>query len=153
MSDFRQELTREGYEELKRELENLMEKRNAFASELGDIRNDIGEDEALEFEANIQRERLDERISYLRSVLANPIIIDEDPEPGKVSLGNAVTVEDNDGEEFTLTVLSRAEIASGKRGISVDSPAGKALLGQAVGDTVKVNAPDGIIKYTIKAID
>jgi transcription elongation factor GreA len=149
----RPRLTRSGYDELQRELKNLEERRRALANDLQEILTETGEDEALDFDAQIQRERLDERISYLRHILANPIIIEGDEEPGAVSLGNIITVSDDEGEEMRLTVLSKAEVSNGKRGIADDSPVGKALMGRKVGDTVPVETPDGTIHYTIKAIE
>lgn len=149
----RPRLTRIGYEELQQELGNLEERRRILAESLQEMLNDTGEDEALDFDTQIQRERLDERISYLRHILANPVIIEEDPDPSVVSLGNIVTVVDDEDDEMRLTLLSAAEIANGKRGIADDSPLGKALMGRKVGETVEIKAPDGLIAYTIKAIE
>ena len=153
MSEQRPTLTREGYNRIKEEIKRIDEEMKELTVELSDYHEEIDEDEALDFQANMQRSRLEERIDYLRRVVANPIIVDKDPDPGVVSIGNEITLRADDGDTFTAPLLSQAEIILGMDGIAVDSPIGRAIHNRRKGDKVVVNAPDGKITYTIKEID
>ena len=69
-----------------------------------------------------------------------------------VSLGSKVTIENEKGEEITYTILGPWDVDAEKGIISYESPLGQALLGKARGDRVEVDAPSGIIVYTVKEI-
>ena len=102
----------------------------------------------------VSKERLDERVSHLQNVLARAEIIDADEDPNTITPGNRVTVYDAaEKEEFTLDLLDHEEITHGRRGVSLDSPVGKALLGQKVGARVKVEVPDGLVTYKVRKIE
>lgn len=149
----KQILTRAGYEKLQRQLANLQDKRAKLAERLSeDIEYDEGEDEAVMYEAETQRETLDNRIRQLKELLANVEIADNH-DVDAVTIGNRVKVRDEDeGDVFDFDLRSSAEIAGGVRGVSADSPVGKALLNQAVGTTVTAKTPDGQARYTILEI-
>jgi len=53
-------------------------------------------------------------------------------------------------QEFTIVGMPEVDAAHGF--ISDESPVGRALLGQKIGDTVEVDAPSGTIKIKIKQI-
>jgi transcription elongation factor GreA len=57
------------------------------------------------------------------------------------------------GQEITYVLVDPTEmdLRSGK--ISVESPAGKAFLDRAPGDTVEVQAPVGLIHYRIERVE
>ena len=62
----------------------------------------------------------------------------------RVGLGSRVVVLDlNKDEElsYNLVTSEDADVAQGK--ISTSSPIGKGLLGKRVGDTVRIQIPDG----------
>ncbi len=68
----------------------------------------------------------------------------------KVSVGNKVriyNVLDDAEQEFSIVGSTEADPFANK--ISDDSPLGKALIGSREGDTITVEAPVGILKYTI----
>jgi len=148
-------LTRQGYESLQRELNILTSEENAKVAEmLADAREDDQGEEAVFFDAMVSKERLDERVSHLQSVLARAQIIHADEDPNTITPGNRVTVYDtSEKEEFTLDLLDTEEITQRRRGVSLDSPVGQALLGKHVGDRVKVEVPDGIVTYKVRKID
>ncbi|HMO55612.1 MAG TPA: GreA/GreB family elongation factor, partial [Tepidiformaceae bacterium] len=81
-------------------------------------------------------------------------IIDEDGahKPGRVVVGSGVKVE-QDGvvRHYQIVGGPEADPVNGK--ISNDSPVGLALLGKAVGETVAVNVPKGVIKVKVLQID
>lgn len=155
MEDKKQYLTRAGYQKLQRELEILLSEESEEVAELlAEAREDEQGEEAMFYESRIEKERLDDRIAYLRYVLANATIVDHDEDPEHISPGNRVTVYDKDEkEEVVFDLLGGAEVAAGRHGVSIEAPVGQALLGHKVGDTVKVDVPDGVVRYKIRKIE
>lgn len=68
----------------------------------------------------------------------------------KASIGDIVTLEDKStGDKVKLTLVGARE-ANVKQGkISIVSPMGQAMFNKEVGDAVNVNAPSGVISYSI----
>lgn len=155
MAERRILLTRAGYEKLQRELNVLTSEENAKVAEmLADAREDDQGEEAVFFDAMISKERLDERVTHLQNVLARAEVIDVDEDPNTITPGNRVTVYDtSEKEEFVMDLLDTEEITHGRRGVSLEAPVGRALLGKHVGDKVKVEVPDGIVTYKVRKID
>ena len=71
----------------------------------------------------------------------------------RVMFGATVTIEDEDGEEKTYTIVGddEADLKLGR--ISVASPLARSLIGREVGDEVKVNLPAGRRVYEILEIN
>ena len=68
-------------------------------------------------------------------------------------IGNIVKVLDMEfDEKIEYTIVGSTEVNLAENKISNESPLGKALLGAKKGNTVEVDAPDGIVKYKILAI-
>ena len=155
MAERRILLTRQGHHMLQRELNILTSVENSKVAEmLAEAREDDQGEEAVFFDAMVSKERLDERVSHLQNVLARAEIIDADADPSTITPGNRVTVYDSaEKEEFALDLLDSEEITHGRRGVSLDSPVGKALLGKQVGDRVKVEVPDGLVTYKVRQIE
>lgn len=155
MAERRIQLTRPGYEKLQRELNILTSEENSKVAEmLAEAREDDQGEEAVFFDAMISKERLDERVSHLQNVLARAEIIDADEDPDTITPGNRVTVYDtSEKEELTMDLLDTEEITHGRRGVSLDSPVGQALLGKHVGDRIKVEVPDGIVTFKVRKIE
>lgn len=155
MAERRILLTPIGYEKLQRELNILTSEENSKVAEmLADAREDDQGEEAVFFDAMVSKERLDERVSHLQNVLARAEVINADADPNTITPGNRITVYDtSEKEEFTMDLLDTEEIMLGRRGVSLDSPVGRALLGKHVGDRVKVEVPDGEVTYKIRKID
>ncbi len=119
------------------------------ALSFGDLSENSEYDEAKEAQAVNEA-----RIGELEDLLKNANVIDESSiSNDKVSLGAKVTVFEHDTEdelEFTLVSSKEEDIFSGR--ISNESPLGAAIADKKVGDVVSVNAPSGILEYTIKKI-
>jgi len=146
-------LTRSGYEALEKELRRLeYVELPEIAERLNEIRNETdseGEDPQL-FNILSQKNYIDERLSNIKRILANAIILDEDPDPDTANAGDRVVVLDIDeDEEIVFDLLDSAEVVHSRRGISTKSPVGAALVGKRVGDTVTVKTPDGKVKFKI----
>ncbi len=148
-------LTREGYEKLKKELEELRHKlmyeiseRIKEARELGDI------SENSEYEAaKNEQGRIGSRIMEIERILDAAEIIDS-KDTSKVSLGNWVLLRNRKtGEDFRIRLVTPQEADIFNNKISEDSPIGRSILGKKVGDVVKVQTPGGLAEYEIEAIE
>jgi len=155
MAERRIQLTHEGHAKLRRELELLLSEENTKVAEmLAEAREDDHGEESVFFDAMVSKERLDGRVSHLQNVLARAEIIDLDADPVTASAGTRVTVYDTmEKEELVLDLLDHEEISYGRRGVSLDSPVGKALLGRRVGARVKVEVPDGLVTLKLRKIE
>jgi transcription elongation factor GreA len=150
-------VTKDGMEELKRELEELKHtkrlevvERVARAREMGDL-SENSEYTAARDELSL----VDGRIEELEEILKSASIITEDHTgPGKdaIQLGSKVKLHIS-GKHEEFTVVGEWEADPHDRKISHESPLGKALIGRKPGDKVEVNAPAGKILYTVVSID
>lgn len=152
----KRQLTRAGHEKIQREITRIRDVDiPRVVQRLREIREDnVGNEEDPELnEAMETKKRLEERLDQLETVLNNAIII-EDSDPDQVDIGDRVVLLDiEENEELTLDLVDGVELSSDRRGVTADSPAGKALLGKRIGDIVKVQAPDGTIKYKILSFE
>lgn len=88
---------------------------------------------------------IDSRLRFLTNRLDGMSVVDRIPEDqDKVYFGAFVTLEDEDGEEVEYRIVGPDEfnVADGK--ISMDSPLGKALIGQRVNEEIRFSSPTGV---------
>ena len=146
-------VTREGYEALKKELENLKRverPQNIKAIEEARAHGDLSEN--AEFEAAKDRQGFIEgRIGELGFKLANADVIDPDTLPkDRAVFGTKVLLENIDtGEEveYQLVGPDESDIVNGR--ISVSSPLGRAILGKKPGDELTLEVPGGKRVYEL----
>ncbi len=149
-------VSHEGLKKLQQELEHLKTvKRKEVAQAIQKARayGDLSENSEYD-EAKNEQAEIEGKIANLEATLENAIVLD-DSELGtdKVNVGNKVTVHNIDAdEECEYKIVSTAEADPIMGLISDDSPLGKALIGQRKGDSVNVETPMGIVKYTITEI-
>jgi len=149
-------LTSEGYEKLKRELEELkgpVRRRIAEAIREAKSHGDLRENAAYH-EAKLNQTRLETRIADLeKSLLMARIVEKADDGALGAQLGSRVTLLDKEfDEEFTIELVGSLEADPSKDRISISSPLGEALLGKHVGAEVAVEAPGGVHHYKIVQI-
>ncbi|MEG2564542.1 MAG: transcription elongation factor GreA [Bacilli bacterium] len=148
-------LTRNGLEELKIELDNLIKVRRPAniiaikeARSLGDLSENADYDAARNEQAEIEG-----RIKKLEIMLEHPTIIEETTKD-KVGLGSTVAIkymdDPDDEDEYKIVGSQEADPFASK--ISNESPIAKALLNKKVGDVVKVNSPNGVYEIEITEI-
>ncbi len=147
-------LTKERYEELKKELDELrlggrqsVGERLRHAKELGDL-SENAEYQAVREEQGL----LEKRIADLEDLLENSSLIDKAGGGETVKVGSNVDLKKNGTETVSYTLVGSNEADPTKGLISNASPLGKALLGKRVGDLVAISAPKGEMKYTILKI-
>ena len=140
-------VTREGYEALKKELENLKRverPENIKAIEEARAHGDLSEN--AEFAAAKERQGFIEgRIGELSFKIANADVIIPDNLPkDRAVFGSRVLLENIDtGEEveYMLVGPEESDISEGR--ISISSPLGKAILGKKPGDELTLQVPGG----------
>jgi len=149
-------LTKQGLKKVEDELDELKAvKRKEVAEKIkqalafGDISENSEYDEAKNEQA-----QLEERIAKLETILRKARIVDESEiSRDVVSIGSTVKVMDLEfNEEVEYTIVGSAEADPYELKISNESPVGRALIGNKVGETVEVQIPDGITKYKILEI-
>lgn len=150
-------LTAEAYKKKYDELEYLrttgrdeIAERIKEARSFGDLSENSEYDEALNDQA-----KMEEKIAQLESVMKKARILDEnDISTETVRVGLKVKIRDveyDEIEEYKILGESQANPDDGI--ISDQSAVGKALLGSAVGDIVKVNLPNGnVISFEVLEI-
>lgn len=151
-------MTKEGYDDLVKELNELKTTRRAEISEkirvargFGDLSENSEYDEAKNEQAIVEA-----RILTLENQLKNVKIIEKsDTVKGAVSLGSFVTIRDVEfGDEMTYRIISSVESSNDMSTITDESPVGKALLGHKAGETVEVTIPSGAqIEYQIIKVE
>ena len=148
-------LTREGLKKYEDELHELkVNKRKEVAQKIKEAREQGDLSENAEYDAAKDEQRdIEARIEELEKILKNVEVVDMEEDTDnleKVSFGLAVKVKDNEfGDEIEFKIVGATEANSLKGKISNESPLGKALIGARKGDVVSVEAPAGIIEYTI----
>ena len=148
-------LTREGLKKYEDELHELkVIRRKEVAQKIKEAREQGDLSENAEYDAAKDEQRdIEARIEELEKILKNVEVVDmEDDSENleKVSFGLAVKVKDNEfGDEMEFKIVGATEANSLKGKISNESPLGKALIGAKKGDIVSVEAPAGVIEYTI----
>lgn len=148
------QLTKQGFQELGKELDELVNlkrpklvERLSYARSQGDLSENsdyINAREELEF--------LDGRIDELNDVLKNAAIVRGRNGKDGVGIGTKVTVRVN-GQKHVFDIVGEWEADPVNRKISPNSPLGSALVGKKIGEKAHVEAPAGKILYEILAID
>jgi len=146
-------LTKQGVDELKVELQELVDQRAVIADRIKTAREfgDLGEN--MEYTAARQdQERNETRITEIEHILKNVEVIKAPKSDSKVVLGSTVTLKTEEGKtkQFQVVGTVEADPLNGK--ISDESPIGKALIGSWVGDEVEIKTPVETAVYRIADI-
>jgi len=146
-------LTQEGLDDLKKELDDLINVRRPEnvqaikeARSLGDLSENAEYDAARNEQAQIES-----RITQLEKMLENVSII-SDVNTDTVGIGNTVSIQyidDDEKDEYKIVGSQEADPFESR--ISNESPIAQALFNHKVGDVVTVESPNG--SYEVKIID
>lgn len=149
-------MTKEGLNQLKKELEHLINvERPAISKQIGEAieKGDISENAEYDAAKDAQG-MLEAKIAAVQSKIANARILDESKiDTSQVQILNKVTIrnkKNNSTMQYTLVPESEANLKKGK--ISVNTPIAKGLIGKKVGDVVDIKVPSGIIPFEIVEI-
>ena len=152
MSDAPSYLTKEGFEQLKRELQFLKTTRKREiaarierAKELGDLSENAEYQDAKE-----EMAFLEGKIMELDNISSRAVVIDH--KGGDViTVGSTVTAEAA-GKSKTYKIVGPNEANPLEGRISNESPLARALLGHKVGDEIEFKTPGGAVVYTVKKV-
>lgn len=149
-------VTEEGLKKLNEELEYLKTTKRKEVVEAIRVALSFGDlSENSEYdEAKNEQAKTEARISELEESLKHvKVISDSEVNTDAVNVGNRVIVYDVEfEEEIEYTIVGSTEADPLENKISDQSPIGGALIGRAVGDSVEVHTPGGIIKLEIRKI-
>lgn len=139
------ELTQEGLDKLKAELDdlkNVQRPKNIEFLQEARAQGDLSENADYDAAREDQR-RIEGRIVEIENILKNVRLIEKD-NSGNVSTGKHVNITYVDlGKTFDYDIVGTIEADPRKNRISNDSPLGKALIGRTKGDVVVVIAESG----------
>lgn len=147
------QLTAEGLEELKSELQKLKEvdlpeiiNRVAVARNHGDLSENSEYHSAKE-----DQQLIETRISEIEDILERATVIKTTKNTDKVGVGSTVecNIKGNAKKTFTFHIVGEYEAVPAEGKISSVSPLGKALMGKKKGEQAKVQAPAGEVVYEI----
>ncbi len=150
-------VTQEGYDDLVKELENLVHNvRPQVIVELqearaqGDLSENADYDAAREHQAQVEA-----RIREVEAILKQAEIIEESDDESHqkvIHIGSVVTIEDlSDNEIATYTIVGTTEADPFEGKISNESPVVQAILDKKVGDVVTI--AKATVPYDVKIID
>jgi len=144
-------LTKEKYDELVMELDNLKKVKRKevaesleYAKSLGDLSENAEYQEAREWQANIE-----DRIAKLESILKSAEIVSN--YHGDIAgIGSTVTIQkqgETNNKTFKIVGSEEADMSAGK--LSNKSPIGAAIMGKKKEQTFSCSTPNGMISYKI----
>lgn len=156
MSETNVYVTQETFDKMREELQRMKSidrpaasRAIAEAREKGDLKENAEYDAAKEAQG-----MLESKIKQLEVAVSNAKIVDTSTiDTSKVTILTKVTIT-NLGTKKTVTYQlvgeKEADLKAGK--ISASSPIGKGLIGKKIGDIAEIQAPNGVMKFSIDDI-
>lgn len=145
-------ITKQGKEDLEKELKELIDSRSDVADEIAAARENGDLSENAEYTAAREKQsRVEARIAEIEGILDGAQIIKSDGD-GTISLGDHVVVS-QDGKESAFDVVGAIEADPANNKISHESPLGAALMGKKVGNEVSIKTPKGEKVYKVVSVN
>ena len=156
MSETNVYVTQETFDKMREELQRMKSNDRPAASraiaearEKGDLKENAEYDAAKEAQG-----MLESKIKQLEVAVSNAKIVDTSTiDTSKVTILTKVTITNlatKKSVTYQLVGEKEADLKAGK--ISASSPIGKGLIGKKIGDTAEVQAPNGVMKFSIDNI-
>ncbi len=155
MPEVQQYLTKEKFQEFKKELDHLRTDRRKevaenleYAKKLGDLSENAEYNEARQEQAEVE-----DRINHLENLLKSALLLDEQ-RSDSVRAGSTVKVMKEGEKEsrmYKIVGSEEADMTQGK--ISNLSPFGSALIGKKKGENFSFATPKGKVTYTLISIE
>ena len=156
MSETNVYVTQETFDKMREELQRMKSNDRPAASraiaearEKGDLKENAEYDAAKEAQG-----MLESKIKQLEVAVSNAKIVDTSTiDTSKVTILTRVTITNLATKKtvtYQLVGETEADLKAGK--ISASSPIGKGLIGKKIGDTAEVQAPNGVMKFSIDNI-
>ncbi len=143
-------LTKEGFEKIKKEHEELKKKRKEKLRVDAPVvfHSEEVNPEYLSFQKELND--IEERIAKLEDALRNAEIIDSLVKCNEIRLGAEVII-DIKGKEDKIILVGTLEADPERGKISNESPVGKALFGRREGDMITISSSKTVV-YKIKSV-
>src|SRR5262245_12409751 len=153
MSISRTPMTKQGFERLQQELEQLKRtERPAIIKAIAEARAHGDLSENAEYHAAKERQGFIEgRIRELEAKVGGAEVIDPPRDGDRITFGSTVRLKGPDGKEVRYQIVGSDESDPTTGRISILSPLARTLIGKEVGDEVKVQAPGGAKTFEILA--
>ncbi len=156
MSETNVYVTQETFDKMREELQRMKSidrpaasRAIAEAREKGDLKENAEYDAAKEAQG-----MLESKIKQLEVAVSNAKIVDTSTiDTSKVTILTRVTITNLATKKtvtYQLVGEKEADLKAGK--ISASSPIGKGLIGKKVGEIAEVQAPNGVMKFSIDNI-
>ncbi len=147
------QITKEGYQRLKSELDNLKNVERprvinaiATAREHGDLKENAEYHSAKDKQGFIEAQIIDLENKFVRAEIVDVANLSG----SKVQFGATVQLEDLDnGKKVTYKIVSDFEANIDEGLISALSPVARFLIGKESGDEVEIKTPGGVFNYEI----
>jgi len=156
MNNSKYEITLNGLEELKKELNELKKERTEVIETIKTAKSFGDLSENAEYSTARERQTFVEaRIQDVEDKIKKAIIVDSKHNKNIVSLGSKVEIMQVNNSNHTTKIVelvSSAESDPLNGKISQDSPLGMALVNHMVGDEAVVKTPQKEIRYRIGKI-
>ncbi len=156
MSEEKEYLSKEKFDELTKELDILKSVRRKeiaeqleFAKGLGDLSENAEYHEARQNQAETE-----DRISKIEYMFKQAVITEKHKGGGSVSVGSTVVIQ-KVGEkiEHRYQLVGSEEINTKENKISNKSPIGEALMGKSKGDKITYETPAGTVVCTVVDVE
>jgi transcription elongation factor GreA len=156
MSETNVYVTQETFDKMREELQRMKSHdRPAASRAIGEAREKGDLKENAEYDAAKEAQgMLESKIKQLEVAISNAKIVDTSTiDTSKVTILTKVTITNlatKKSVTYQLVGEKEADLKAGK--ISASSPIGKGLIGKKIGDTAEVQAPNGVMKFSIDNI-
>jgi len=147
------QITKQGFENLKKELDELVNtKRPKLVERLANARSQGDLSENSDYQnAKEELDFLDGKISELEDVINKAEVVGGKINNGEIAVGAEVTLKIQ-GEKHVYYIVGEWEADPTSKKISHNSPLGQALVGKKKGEKAEVEAPAGKVIYEILSI-
>jgi len=148
------ELTSDGVEALKSELDSLVSQRLVVREEIRKamLDKDFRENAPLDA-AKDKQGHVEARIREIETLLKRAVVVQQSDQGDRVQVGATVHVRNlGNGKVNRFTIVGPTEANAADGRISSVSPVGRSLLDRVVGDEVEVSAPAGTMRFRIEQI-
>jgi transcription elongation factor GreA len=156
MSETNVYVTQETFDKMREELQRMKSHdRPAASRAIGEAREKGDLKENAEYDAAKEAQgMLESKIKQLEVAVSNAKIVDTSTiDTSKVTILTKVTITNLATKKtvtYQLVGEKEADLKAGK--ISASSPIGKGLIGKKIGETAEVQAPNGVMKFSIDNI-
>jgi len=156
IKEARYKMSEERLQELKKELHHLQTVREKeVAQQIKEARSfgDLTENSEYD-DAKTEQGKLYSKIAEIKNLIENAEIVKASEKTDVVGMGSKVTIRDLElKEDVVYEIVGSQEADPAIYRISDDSPLGKGLMDHKKGETIRIEAPAGVLEFKIMKIE